>query len=87
MFMFSSPVPHRLATFVRISTAAGKNVTVTPNHYLFSLLASDVTATASTSLHAWRYTLPAEVRPLLHPRGGGHPRGGVHHAPPTHTPC
>lgn len=62
MFMFSAPLPHHRTTFVRLSTEAGFNVTVTPNHYLFSLRHSEASAASLKSLYAWRYTLPTEVR-------------------------
>jgi len=61
MFMFSAPLPGRRATFVRLSTEAGFNVSVTPNHYLFSLRHFEASPASQQSLHAWRYTLPTEV--------------------------
>lgn len=53
--------PSYETTFIRVVTDAGANITVTPDHYLFALPASQLPATAAISLRAWRYTLPTQV--------------------------
>lgn len=61
MFMLTAPVPNRRTAFVRLHTAAGFNLSVTPNHYLFSLPATTELAAVPSSLNAWGYTLPTKV--------------------------
>lgn len=62
VYLFSSYRPGEISSFVRVSTDAGLNVTVTPGHYLFVHRGSALEAANRKRLTDWKHLLPSQVR-------------------------
>ena len=66
VYMFTSHRPQEIATFVHLTTSASANITLTPDHYIFSMdsksfEASKQSSAASVNLKQWAYTTAAEI--------------------------